>query len=96
MTVGSRLFLPILLILILLASVSGLSMGEVHAAVSARDLSAQALEECQKGRLAQARETRLAHFDRSQALAERAVALDDRLADGHFATKPARRWKRNR
>ncbi len=60
-------------------------MGEVHAAVSARDLSAQALDECQKGRLAQARETRLAHFDRSQALAERAVALDDRLADGHFA-----------
>ena len=52
---------------------------------SAKELSAKALHECQKGRTAQVRQIRLAHFERGQTLAERAVQLDNRLADGHFA-----------
>lgn len=57
----------------------------VFASESARALSAEALAECHEGRVAQVREARLAHFERGQALAERAVALDDRWAEGHFA-----------
>lgn len=52
---------------------------------SAPELSAAAQQECDLGRAAKGREPRLAHFQRSQALAERAVAADDRLADAHFA-----------
>ena len=52
---------------------------------SAQELSAQALHECQKGRTAQVRHIRLAHFERGQSLAERAVKLDNQFADGHFA-----------
>ena len=52
---------------------------------SAQKLSAQALEECHKGRSAKVRDVRLAHFERGQVLAERAVQLNDQLADAHFA-----------
>ena len=52
---------------------------------SAKELSVQALHECQKGRTAQVRHIRLAHFERGQTLAERAVKLDNQFADGHFA-----------
>src|SRR5438132_231273 len=41
--------------------------------------------ECDAGRRATNREARKEHFDRGQALAERAVALDDNSADAHFA-----------
>src|SRR5439155_1720424 len=40
---------------------------------------------CEAGRRTIDREARKAHFDRGQALAERAVALDDNSADAHFA-----------
>lgn len=55
------------------------------AAESARALSTEALSECHHGRVAQAREVRRVHFERGVALAERAVALDDHFAEGHFA-----------
>jgi len=52
---------------------------------TAKSLSRQALQECQLGRQAKDRAVRLAHFQKGQGLAERAVALDDRHADAHFA-----------
>ena len=52
---------------------------------TAKSLSRQALQECQLGRQAKERAVRLAHFQKGQGLAERAVALDDRYADAHFA-----------
>ena len=55
------------------------------AAETAVNLSAKALRECHEGRTAKARHIRLAHFERGQALAEKAVELDDKVADGHFA-----------
>ena len=52
---------------------------------TAKSLSRQALQECEFGRQAKERAVRLAHFQKGQALAERAVALDERYADAHFA-----------
>lgn len=68
-----------------LLAIVALPTSPLLASESARALSAEALAECHKGRVAQAREVRLAHFERGRALAERAVALDDQWADGHFA-----------
>lgn len=48
-------------------------------------LAERALEECTNGRLATAREKRLAHFQLGQSLGERAVAADEGNADAHFA-----------
>jgi tetratricopeptide (TPR) repeat protein len=52
---------------------------------SAPSLTASARAECDAGRRAIDRDARKEHFDRGQALAERAVALDDNNADAHFA-----------
>jgi tetratricopeptide (TPR) repeat protein len=52
---------------------------------SSPSLAASARAECDAGRRASDREARKEHFDRGQALAERAVALDDNNADAHFA-----------
>ncbi len=52
---------------------------------SVASLAASARAECEGGRRTIDREARKAHFDRGQALAERAVALDDNSADAHFA-----------
>jgi hypothetical protein len=46
---------------------------------------AEAQKECDLGRVAKGRAVRLAHFQKGQALAERAMASDDQLADAHFA-----------
>lgn len=62
-----------------------LSQAIAWAQDSAEVLMAEAQRECDLGRRAQERSIRLAHFKKSQALAERAVALDDRLAGAHFA-----------
>ena len=59
--------------------------GVVPAQDSAAALSAAAQGECDLGRAAKGRAVRLAHFQRSQTLAERAVAADEQLADAHFA-----------
>ncbi len=69
---------------VLLALSSAIS-GVALAQDSATALSVEALRECDLGRAAKGRPERLAHFQRSQTLAERAVAADDKLADAHFA-----------
>jgi tetratricopeptide (TPR) repeat protein len=70
-----------MVILCILAILPGLARGED----SSRQLSMKSLEECNRGRAAKERAARLAHFERSQVLAERAVELNDELADAHFA-----------
>jgi hypothetical protein len=50
----------------------------------AAQLARQARAECEAGRGATGREVRRSHFERGQALAERAVRADDRLAEAHF------------
>jgi tetratricopeptide (TPR) repeat protein len=79
MSVMRRRVLGVLLAF--LCAISGVALAQD----SATALSVEALKECELGRAAKGRAARLAHFRESQALAERAVALDDRLADAHFA-----------
>lgn len=52
---------------------------------SATDLANKALQQCTQGRTAKDRDARLAHFQQGQALAEQAVALDERSAEAHFS-----------
>jgi hypothetical protein len=52
---------------------------------SAAVLARQSLEECERGRLAAHRSDSERHFTRGLELAERAVDLDERSADAHFA-----------
>ncbi|MGH9890675.1 MAG: tetratricopeptide repeat protein [bacterium] len=59
----------------------GLTLAEESAA----ELSVEAQRECDVGRRASDRSDRLAHFEKGQTLAERAVGKDDDNADGHFA-----------
>lgn len=56
-----------------------------QAQVSAKHLAKEALQECDQGRAKKVREARLMHFQTGQALAEQAVALDERYADAHFS-----------
>ena len=51
---------------------------------SAEELTRRARVECDQGRNATDRNVRQEHFTRGQALAERAVALDEQNADAHF------------
>jgi tetratricopeptide (TPR) repeat protein len=44
-----------------------------------------AMKKCRAGRTAQDKASRVAHFDKGQALGEQAVSLDDRSAEAHFA-----------
>ena len=76
---------PALLVLGLVLALLGAISGTAQAQDSATELSVEAQKECDLGRAAKARALRLAHFQRSQALAERAVASNDQLADAHFA-----------
>jgi len=55
------------------------------AGMSAKDMSNQALQECHEGRSGTVHAVRLAHYQRARTLAEQAIALDDGIADGHFA-----------
>ena len=48
-------------------------------------LTKQSMDECQKGRRAKDPDERVSHFERGQAFAEKAVKLDNRSADAHFA-----------
>jgi hypothetical protein len=56
-----------------------------QAQTTAANLTKQALEECNQGRLGTDRATRLDHFQQGQSLGERAVAADEGSADAHFA-----------
>jgi tetratricopeptide (TPR) repeat protein len=71
----------------LLSAVILLSTGSVMASAqeSAEELSAKAQLECDAGRRTSDRAGRLAHFEKSQLLAEQAIEVDDQLADAHFA-----------
>jgi tetratricopeptide (TPR) repeat protein len=62
-----------------------LSANAVAAQESAADLAAKALRECELGRELKDRDARKARFEAGQAIAERAVALDDNSADAHFS-----------
>jgi len=55
------------------------------AAQSASDLTTRAMQECDLGQDATSRDTRKEHFERGEALATQAVALDDKSAQAHFA-----------
>jgi hypothetical protein len=52
---------------------------------SATDLTTQAMHECVAGQDATVRDVRKEHFERGEALAAQAVALDDGNAAAHFA-----------
>ena len=54
-------------------------------AESVETLTQASIHECEYGRAARERETRLRHFEQSQKLAERAIALDERYPTAHFA-----------
>jgi tetratricopeptide (TPR) repeat protein len=59
--------------------------GTLLAQQSSQPLAHAAMAECSAGRVAQDRASRVSHFEKGQALAEQAVAVDDRSADAHFA-----------
>ena len=67
------------------AALAVLSANAVAGHESAAELAAQALRECEAGRNSKDRDQRKAHFDQGQAIAERAVALDDNSAAAHFS-----------
>jgi tetratricopeptide (TPR) repeat protein len=70
------------LALVILAS----TLTTTHArAETSEALSATAMQECEHGQIATARDQRVAHFERGQAIAERAVTLDEKNAAAHFA-----------
>ncbi len=72
---------------ILFASVllSWLVIPGVWGEESSQVLTQQAMDECQKGRRAKDETVRVAHFERGRELAEKAVELDERSANAHFA-----------
>jgi tetratricopeptide (TPR) repeat protein len=72
-------------VLAILLGVLSSAPGSASVHESARKLSAKAQRECDLGRRVQERSIRLAHFERSQSLAEQAIALDDQQANAHFA-----------
>ena len=79
--------MPVLRIAVPLALLCLVSLG-VHGALAADGAAALAMSaraECDAGRRAQTRAERKDHFERGQALAERAVALDDSNVDAHVA-----------
>lgn len=59
--------------------------GIASAGDAAQALSRQALQHCEEGRAATAREMRRAYFEQGQVLGEQAVAMDERSADAHFS-----------
>ena len=57
---------------------------KVPAAQSATDLASQARQECNQGQVTGDRDSRKAHYERGEALAQRAVEIDDNSAAAHF------------
>jgi hypothetical protein len=58
---------------------------ETEAASYLKDFAGQAMTECDRGRRAEDRVTRLQHFEKGQAFGEQAVAADDQSPAAHFA-----------
>ncbi|BFU95045.1 MAG: conserved protein of unknown function [Nitrospira sp.] len=71
--------------LLILLALSPWSVEPAQAQPTLRTLINESMDECQLGRLAQERGSRLAHFERGQRLGEQAISLDDRSPDAHFA-----------
>jgi len=71
--------------LILLACLIWAAPNNLLAQQSPQLLIDGAMKECRTGRVAQDKASRVAHFEKGQALGEQAVALDDRSAEAHFA-----------
>jgi hypothetical protein len=65
--------------------VAAIAPRSTSAETLAGELAARALKACEDGRRAEGRSEREARFTDGQALAEKAVALDDLSADAHFA-----------
>lgn len=63
----------------------GSSVSMAMAEQTAQELSAHALEECQKGRIAIDRDVRMKHFERAEVMAEQAIEADDHSAEAHFS-----------
>lgn len=57
----------------------------VWAEESSQALTKQAMDECHEGRRAKEETVRVDHFEQGRKLAEKAVGLDERSADAHFA-----------
>lgn len=72
-----------------LALLIAVVLAAAHPALSeqpvAGNVTAAAMKQCESGRLAHERASRLAHFEKGRLLGERAVAADERSADAHFA-----------
>jgi hypothetical protein len=79
--------MPVIRIAAPLALLCLVSLG--HRAALAADgadaLAARGRAECEAGRRAQTRAERKDHFELGQALAQRAIVVDDHNADAHFA-----------
>jgi hypothetical protein len=69
----------------LLAALCSFAVPALASDPSAASLAQQALVECETGRQVTDRAERQRHFTHGRELAERAVSLDDRSADAHFA-----------
>jgi hypothetical protein len=72
---------PLAVALLLLVAATA----SVAHADTAAELAANAMHECEQGQISTVRDERVAHFERGQAIAEQAVALDDNSAAAHFA-----------
>ena len=57
----------------------------VSAEGTVKEMAERALHECEQGRAATDRQARLSHFQQGQAVAEQAIASDERNANAHFA-----------
>jgi hypothetical protein len=76
--------LPFARLALLCALAVSFVAGPAHAETVA-ELTATAMRECEDGQVAPTRDQRVAHFQRGQKIAERAVALDEKNAAAHFA-----------
>lgn len=76
--------MPLVLIFALVLAALNLPHA-ASASDSVLQLTAESIRECELGRAAQQRAARVAHFERSQALAERAIELNEQSARAHFA-----------
>ncbi|RMH03464.1 MAG: hypothetical protein D6704_12605, partial [Nitrospirae bacterium] len=79
------IFFALLFATVLQVGQMGVFPTNLWAHPSAKELSARSLEACHKGRSARDRDVRLRYFRQAQALAEQALAVNDQLANSHFA-----------
>ncbi|GJL63789.1 MAG: hypothetical protein NPIRA04_24430 [Nitrospirales bacterium] len=63
----------------------GIFVSSAIAEQTAQELSARALEECQRGRIATERDVRMKHFEQAEVIAEQAIQADDNHAEAHFS-----------